>query len=200
MSSAITRCMSNLNETIEVLKSVESKGAFAFVAVTKQDGLKKSRVTKAPTPARFELITVVKAATVSLGNDYQAAVNNRLTKEGKDADFEAQATYCAPVSDNKLVYKHNDRDSFYLRVYPNLCVSFKTVVRRFDAFGVAISDSEWPAIQAEYFKVPSKNENQGLDNPIIVNNYSLENVKYLKRGEILIDDLTAEIVAVTKAA
>lgn len=192
--------MKGLQDKIEILNGVESVGAFAFVAVTVKDGLKKSRTTKAPTPARFAHITTVKACTVSLGNDYQTAVNNRLVKEGKEADFEAQGTYCAPVSENKLVYKHNTRDSFYLRVYPNLCKSFKTVTRRFDAFGVAISDAEWPAIQAEYFALPSKNENQGLDNPILVNNYGLENVKYLKRGEILIDDLTAEIVNVTKAA
>lgn len=190
--------MNTTQNKIQTLNEVESKGAFAFLAVTTKEGLKKSRSTKQPTPARFAFVTTVKAATVSLGNDYQTAVNNRLVKEGKDADFESQGTYCHAVSANKLVYKHNDRDTYYLRVYPNLCASFKTVVLHFDALGVAISDAEWREIQAEYFKLSSTNANQGLDNPVIVNNYGLDNVQYLKRGEILIDEITAEIANVLK--
>jgi hypothetical protein len=192
--------MKNELDKITVLNAIDVRGAFAFVAVTTKDALKKSRVTKLPTPAHLVTITTVKASTVSLGNDYETAVNNRLLKEGKENNFEAQETYCTPVAENKLLYKHKAKDQYYLRIYQGLCASFKTVVRRFDANGLEISDTDWKAIEAEYFTLPSKSENQGLDNAIIVNNYKLENVKYLKRGDVFLDELTQEIVNVTKGA
>jgi len=68
-----------------------------------------------------------------------------------------------------------------------------TVVKRFDANGAEITPEQWEKIQAEYFPLPSKNEHQGLDNPILVNNYSLENVKYLKQGEFVFDVMTPEM-------
>jgi len=185
----------NIKQTIATLNEVEAKGAFGFVAVTSQEALKKSRKTGLPTPAHLATVTCYRACTVSLGNDYQTAVNNRLLAEGKDADFKAKSSYCGPVADNKLVYKHHEADKWYLRVYPNLCKSLKTVVRYFDANGTEITE-QWEALREEFFKLPSTNERQGLENPIKVNNYSLENVKYLKRGEILIDELTLEVVSI----
>mgnify|MGYP006285013411 CR=1 FL=1 len=188
----------NIQEMVEILNAVESTGLFSFVAVTTKDGLKKSRVTKEFTPARFSFVTTVCAKTVSCGNDYQAEVNNRLEKESKVPDFKAKSTYCAPIAPNRLVFKHNERDEYYLRLYPNLCKSLNTTIRRFDADGIEIGDSEWEQIQAEYFPLPSKNEHQGLDAPIIVNNYKLENVKFLKPVEILINELTDEIIKIIK--
>lgn len=186
-----------MKKLIETLNAVESKGAFGFVAVTTQEALKKSRTTKEPTPARYVTMTTYRACTVSLGNDYEAVVNARLIKEDLEPDFQAQATYCMPVAPNRLVYKHKNNDTYYLRVYPNLCHSFKSVIRYFDAEGTELGAERWKEIQAEYFKLPSKNESQGLDNPVLVNNYKLENVKFLKRGEIILDELTTEIIKIT---
>lgn len=184
-----------MKKLIKTLNDIESTGIFAFVAVTTQDALKKSRVSKLPTPINLQTITKYTACTVSLGNDYENAVNHRLAVEDKQGDFSAGTTYCYPIADNKLVYKHAAKDQYYLRVYRNLCKSFKTIVKYFDADGNEIT-AQWADIQKEYFSMPSKNVGQGLDNAIIVNNYKLENVKYLKRGDILLDELDQEIVAI----
>jgi hypothetical protein len=176
-------------EKIELLNGVEEKGCFGFVAITKLEALKKSRTTKEPTPANLTVITKTLQATVSLGNDYTNAVNNRLDAEGKATEFQAKSTYCHPVAQNKLVYKHNEKESYYLRVYPNLCHSFVTNVRYEDVNGVEIPVEEFKKLQAEYFKLPSTNSNQGLDNAIIVLNYGLEGVKMVKRGDVKLLDL-----------
>jgi hypothetical protein len=184
-----------MKDTIEFLNEVDAKGIFSFVAVTKQDALKKSRLTKLATPWHLETITKYTACTISMGNDYQDLVNKRLESEDKSADFSAGTTYCYPIAANKLVYKHAAKDQYYLRVYRNLCASFRTVVKYIDANGIDIT-AQWHEIQKEYFKLPSDNSNQGIDNVVIVNNYKLENVKFLKRGDILLDNLDSETLKV----
>jgi hypothetical protein len=176
------------------LASLKAQGVFSFVAETTKKALKKSRITKITTPDNLTEIKKVVYNTVSLGNDYQKAVNNRLAKEGKAQNFQSEGTYCEPVSDNKILYKHKEREEYYLRVYPNLCVSFKRVTKYFDKNGVEINKTDWDIIEAEYFPLPSPNEKQGLDNPIIVNNYKIDNVKYLKRGDFIYNELTQELL------
>ena len=178
---------------IEWIKSLECIGCFSFVAVTTKDSLKKSRITGEATPERFKSIITYRYQTISCGNDYEKAVNNRLEKEGSNRDFSAVGTYCVPVGSGKILFKHKDKEQYYVRVYPNLCASFKTIVKRLDACGNDITD-QWKAIEAEYFSIHKANDNQGLDNPIIVNNYKLENVKYLKRGEFELNELTGGIL------
>ena len=186
---------SNQREILSTLAEVTEKGIFSFVAVTKKEALKKSRITREPTPEHLSSITVVRACTVSLGHDYEALVNNRLAKEGKEGDFSSSGSYCSPYTRNRLVFKHHEKDTFYLRVYPNIARSFKTIVRYYDANGWEIPVEEFKELEAEYFAIKGKNENQGLDDTVLVNNYKLENVKYLKRGDILVDELDAEILS-----
>jgi len=180
---------------IENLINLTTQGLFSFVGVTTKKALKKSRVTKNPTPENLIEITVMTYATVSLGNNYQNSVNNRRVKEENTPDFQAKGTYCLPMGDNLILFKHKEKEQVYLRVYPDLCCSFKTVVKRFDKNGVEILDSQWKQIEAEYFELKSSNkEHQGVEKEIKVNNYKIENVKYLKRGDFVINELTDEII------
>jgi hypothetical protein len=186
---------SNQREMINTLAEVADKGIFSFVAVTTKDALKKSRYTKEPTPENLETITVVRACTVSLGHDYETLVNSRLVKEGKDAEFAAGGSYCFPYTSNRLVFKHHEKDAFYLRVYPNIARSFKSIVRYYDANGTEIPAEEFKCLEKEYFAIKGKGDSsQGLDDAVLVNNYKLENVKYLKRGDIIIDELDMDII------
>lgn len=189
-----TSMASNQREMINNLAEITDKGIFSFVAVTTKEALKKSRITKEPTPGNLATITVVRACTVSLGHDYESLVNRRLEKEGKDTDFSSSGSYCFPYTSNRLVFKHHEKDTYYLRVYPNIARSFKTIVRYYDANNVEISPEVFKELEKEYFAVKGKNENQGLDDIVLVNNYKLENVKFLKRGEILLDRLTFDII------
>ena len=188
---------------IESLQKIKGVGDFQLVAETEKVALKKSRVTKAPTPSRYEKITKVTMATVSLGNDYEKAVNKRLEDEGKATDFKAGSTYCVPLKaidgmfktfvDNllkkigltftdklsKIIYRHKEKDQYYVRVYPNLAKEYKVNNVYFDADGVELSQDEFKAIEAEYLPLHGDSKQGGLENKIIVNNYKLENILYL---------------------
>lgn len=176
-------------EKIDSLITLENSGAFSFGAITEKKALKKSRVTKEPTPEKYARVYKIILATVSLGNDYQKSVNNRLEKEGKKTDFESQGTYTESFKNSKIVLKHKEKDLYYVRVYPNLCHSFNTRKEYFNSMGNHISYAEFKELEKEYFSLPSANKSQGLDNQIIVNNYKIENVKWVKRGDFKIQEI-----------
>jgi len=141
---------------VEALRKIKGIGDFQIVAETEQVALKKSRVTKVPTPSKYEKITKIKLATVSLGNDYEKEVNARLIKEGKDDNFKSQGTYCVPLTRlegglkalaerllntiglsmgdklSKVIYKHKEKDQLYVRVYPT--------ERLLNTFGLSMGD------------------------------------------------------------
>lgn len=174
---------------INDLVTFEKSGIFSFGAITQKTALKKSRLTKEVTPNNLQTIYKLAFMSVSLGNDYQQAVNNRLEQEGKTANFKSKSTYTEPFEDSKIVLKHKHKEQFYLRVYPNLCTSFWTRKEYFDAEGNHIPYKKWKRIEREYFSLPSENKSQNLDNEIIVNNYKIENVKWVKRGSIRIEKI-----------
>jgi len=184
--------MMTQQEVLAEIYGLDIKGIFSFEALTPVKALKKSRLTKVATPANVEQAQKFIMTTVSLGNNYEAAVNNRLVKEGKEADFQADRTYCLPVNSSLILYKHKDREQFYLRVYPNLCHAFKYEVYVIDGDGRRHSPSEFQDLYAEF--LPPKREeedeemsHQGLANPVMVRNYKVENIIRLKRGEFEIN-------------
>ena len=164
-------------------------GIFSIGTKTVKESLKKSRLTKEVTPDNLKVVYKLMFATVSLGNNYSDSVNNRLAKEGKAQTFSAQDTYTVPYKGSNIVLEHKTKSQKYLRVYPNLCMSFHTRKEYFDAEGKNISYQDWKEIEKEYFSLPSKNKSQNLDDEIIVNNYKLENVIWLKRGSIKIEEI-----------
>jgi len=197
---------------IEGLQSIRGIGDFQIIANTTKEALKKSGVTKEPTPDNLKEITKVAFITVSLGDNYTKAVNEQRHLEGLKTDFKAKATYCSPLSQinndiiraflkkiginltdksSEVIYKHNDRDQYYLRVYPSLAREYNVTSVFFDANGEVISN--WKEIEKEYYKLPQKNKSQGVEKAIIVNNYKLENVLYLADKDTqVINELTEE--------
>ena len=202
---------------IEAMRKIKGVGDFQLIAETTKEALKKSRMTKLPTPNNLIFITKVTLTTVSLGNDYESGINERLEKEGKEGDFKAQATYCTPltrievglkgwanmvlgkmgltVSDklSKVIYKHNSKDQLYVRVYPNLAKSYSSNSVYFDADGASLSEEQFKVIELEYLPLRGEANQGGLEDKIIVNNYKIENVLYLGDDEKNpINELTAE--------
>jgi hypothetical protein len=165
---------------IEALRKIKGIGDFQIVAETEQVALKKSRVTKVPTPSKYEKITKIKLATVSLGNDYEKEVNARLIKEGKDDNFKSQGTYCVPLTRlegelkalaerllntfglsmgdklSKVIYKHKEKDQLYVRVYPNLAKAYESNSVYFDSEGNQLSKDEYEKIKEEYLSLDKK--------------------------------------------
>ena len=204
---------------VETLQKVKDEGDFQFVAETTKEALKKSRVTKEPTPERFQKVSKLLVATVRLGSDYEKEVNKKLESEGKETDFKAKGTYTVPLETldeglkksikglleklgikltpktSKIIYKHAEKEQLYVRVYPTLAKNFESNSKYFDAFGAEISHEEWKKIEQEYFTLPSANKSQGLskENTIIVNNYKLEGILYLGSGDkSAINELTSD--------
>lgn len=199
---------------IETLQKLKGPADFILVAETTQEANKKSRVTKIVTPANLETITKFKLAKVRMGEDYEDSVNAQREKEGLSPDFKAGSTYCIPLNMidtgvkafisgmlakigiqfipifSRIIFKHKEHEQYYVRVYPNLCKEFLSESLFFDKDGNDITE-KWSSIQAEYFKVPPKDSGrQGTEKSTLVNNYKLENVKYL--GEGIINELTED--------
>ena len=210
---------------VENLQKIKGVGDFQLVAETEKVALKKSRKTKTPTPERFSKITKVTLATVSLGNDYENEVNKQLAEEGKEDNFKAQGTYCFPLtrietglrafaegllnkiglsfSDklSKIIFKHNEREQLYLRVYPSLAKEFLSNSVFFDAEGNQITKEEFKAIEEEFLPLSSSASQGGVEKKIIVNNYKIENILYLGDDEKNpINELTEEKLNLVKVA
>lgn len=211
---------------VDALKGLNVKGVFSFVAETKQEALVKSRfytcpkgcsfnastticpVCKSPlekkaTPAKYDYITKITYTTVSLGHNYQELVNRHRVKENKTPDFVAQGTYC--ISENNILFEYNGNNAAligrkYLRVYPKLCQSFVTKTIYLDGDGSPMSAEQYKAWAEEFGKSWSPNKSQGLDEPIEVRNYIIDNVKYLKRGDNeIVNDITKELLSKFKS-
>jgi len=192
---------------IEELRKIKGIGDFELVAETEKVALKKSRITKQQTPKRFEKISKITLATVSMDNDYEKEVNNRLLKEGKEDSFKSQGTYCIPLSRietgfkafvegilsklginisdkfSKVLFKHKEKDQLYVRVYPNLAKVYQSNSVYFDADGKQLTKEEFKEIEKEYLPLRSEAAQGGLEDKIIVNNYKLENIIYLGNAE-----------------
>jgi hypothetical protein len=209
--------VSRKDQIIKELAALDQKGIFSFVALTEKKALVKSRIAeiigynidkdgvktpvygKINTPVNLTTVRKLMYATVSLGNNYQQAVNNRLKKEGKEADFKTQETYTEPVSENGILLKHKEKDQYYLRVYPNLCHSFTTVKKYFDVNDNEISEEEFKELEKKYFPLPGGGTKQGLEDTILVNNYKIENLLWLKRGDFVITDLSEYMIKLLKS-
>ena len=186
----------------KTLVDYDGSGLFGFVAKVEAASLQKSRVTGVATPQEWDKIIKVIKTVVGAGIEYKKAINVRKEKEGSTPNFTPKETYCVPISENLLVYKHKENEQMYLRVYPNLCGTYKSNVWYFKTNGTQITLEQYKEWLAEYgkdfTKTVKKNESQGLDKPLEVKNYKLENILWLKRGEILIDELTPEIKGLIK--
>lgn len=200
---------------IETLQKLKGEADFVLVAETIQEANVKSRITKLSTPANLEVVTKFTMAKVRLGANYSDAVNKQREAEGLTPDFVAGPTYaeslnrletglkalCIGVVEkvfgftlkpalSQFVYRHKVKEQMYLRVYPNLCLEYVSESLFFDKEGNDIT-AQWKDLQAEYFKMPSKSSGkQGTEKTVLVNNYKIENVKYL--GDGIINELTEE--------
>ena len=205
---------------LENLRKIKGTGDFEIIAQTEKKALKKSRLTGITTPENLAVITKVTLATVSLGNDYEKAVNESLKKEGKEANFERkEGGYCIPLSAiecglfeivekvlhklgisrkdrlSKVIYKHKEKDQFYVRVYPNLAKSYTSYSIYFDVGGNEIKPQEFEEIEKEYLTIKKEGTRQGLDEEVEVRNYKLENIIYLGSDKtVFINELDEELL------
>lgn len=180
----------------EILKLTE-KGIYAAITITDLKALKKSRLTKEPTPERFQNIKKYTYQIINLGHTYEDLVNNRLQKEGKANDFEAGKTYVEKYQDSLCVYQHSTKEQLYLRAFILLADRAKIKTVYVDGNGDVISKEEMEDIYAHYLGKKSEKTGQGgLEDQVEIRNFKLENVLYLKRkdNEIISNALTQDVL------
>jgi hypothetical protein len=171
----------NTKDFTESLKDTILKvsPAASFVTITSikelvpgKDTTKKSRATGLPLQ-----YTIVKKSTKhgGCGNEYEQAVNNRLTKEGKQADFTKQERTWGDRVGNSPIITYKGK--FYLE-YNNTNYNWaKNKTEYFYLINgelVALTEGQTDDLKANFLPVKSNSNNQGTDKPIIINTIALD--------------------------
>lgn len=180
----------SLEAKIEKILSCEQIGQFSAIAITEKKALKKSRITKTPTPDLISVLKKVQTFSCFLGKNYNYLVNLKRENEGKETDFVALTSYLVPYKNSKILFVHKDNpEKFYIRIYANICGEYSGSSTYLDKNNQKVNFRE---LQKEYFDLPNENSSsrQELDSEVLVFNFKLENIKFLKRGEeILINEI-----------
>ena len=186
----------SLQAKIDRILACEQIGQFSAVAITEKKALKKSRITKEPTPENISVLTKVQTFSCFIGNDYESLVNLKRENEGKENNFESSGSYLVPYKNSKILFIHkDDPERFYIRVYANICGQYAGSSTYLDKNNNKV---DFRKLQQEYFDLPKQEGSirQELDSEVLVFNFKLENIKLLKRGEeIVIDELEGEVKA-----
>ena len=164
-------------EFINAIKNWDSHLFASIVYEVDPKLLKKSRTTKVPNP--FVGIRKLAKLVIGVGNfSYSTGVNNRLEKEGKDANFVAgDLPWGSWMSGSNSLIEH--KGNVYFRAYTNYANN--PIVSKFlDSLGNVVPKETL----SNYLPAESENTNQGLENPVRPININIDNIKYFKCGEI----------------
>lgn len=118
---------------------------------------------------------------VAIGYSYENTVNNRLAREGADAEFQSQkpnGRSWVEGMENILLVSDKDAEQMYLRT---------TMLRNTNSKSVYLIDGrkateEEVEIIKTFLAKSSKPSNQGLSESVIVRDYKLEGVLALTQG------------------
>lgn len=151
--------MKNLtkNELIDLLSKV--KGT-TFVSI------ETTTVPKLKSGNPFSNLKKVSKVSGAIGFNYQNSVNNALTKEDKEKDFEAKPRKWGEKVVGTPLVKHKDK--FYLEM--------KAQNGQSDYFNDQGRVSKEDIKPWEY----AKSSRQGLENEVIVRDFSIDNISRVK--------------------
>ena len=157
-----------VGQVADFLKGIR-QGA-TFIGFTSESE-PKMRKTNNP---YFGKVVKVNTHNAKVNCDYEAGVNRRLDKEGKEPDFVAKGNWHAPLMiDDKytpLAYKVSDPDELYLRYFPE---KSGTPVFVDKETGELVDKAKL----APFMPAPSTYENQGLDSPNEIKVMKLSNIR-----------------------
>lgn len=165
--------MNSKQQVIEVLINDGGSSVFAqMLAEVKQEQLKTGN------PLKNSKVTKEVSYNMLLNANYTNMVNNRLAKEGKEANFEAKKPWFDKVNDGfngSIVCKRSDPSELYLFFACNTAKTLKYYVD-----GIEATETQIELIKR--FKPAKAQTSQGTDEEIIVRTVKLENIKSLKCG------------------
>jgi len=170
------------------MSDTKEKKQIAIVEVTTDELVKALMAIKGPTPATFTAETVLdmrktdnpyykkvmkrQKSNVFINFSYENAVNKALTKEGKDAEFEAQPRKWGQRVPGTPLVLHNGAYYLTARFLNN---EPKVVLLN---EGVEIERD----VVAEFIPEKTSTGNQGLENEIVVRDFSINNIKEIQFG------------------
>jgi hypothetical protein len=163
-----------VNQFVNLVKDADNHTFAGIVTEKTEKTLKKSRATGEPVTDRVTSRTFYNPV---LGLTYQNTVNNRLSREGKEADFVAASLpYGEWYGTGHTIIKH--KDSFQLR----LSIVAADTKKHWFLNGKEVSRKEI----ADILPAPKaySADRQGLDNPVVVNNIKIETITRISfKGE-----------------
>ena len=161
----------SVKQFVEIAKD-RSSHSFAGVETFKEEKtLKKNRVTGEPF---IGIVTSRCTYNPAIGLTYGKTVNNRLEKEGKEKDFKAQELPWGHwVGSGSTIIEH--KGSFYLRLS---LVGANSTRKQWFLNGEPVTRKQIADILPAPKK--SRNEHQGLENPVIVVNVKVKTITRLK--------------------
>ena len=183
---------SDNQELFETLDRIKRHGLGSMALVTEVKVVKRSRLTKEPTPSKYIDLRKVSYMVVSFHHDYEKGVRNRQAKVESDADpFTTQAPRGMHTYSENGVVLQSDRnpDQLYARFYVFTSnVHTKVVYIDTNDMPVEISRDE----MGEYFtgyniggdKPESKKQAAaGIEkkDQVIVRSTKLESVQYFSK-------------------
>ena len=159
---------------VEMAKNKQSH-EFAGVETFKDEKvLKKHRVTGEPVVA---IVTSRATYNPAVGLTYAKTVNNRLKKEGKEKDFQAQELPWGKwVGTGSTIIEHKEK--FYLRLS---LVGANSTKKQWFLNGETVKRSQIADILPAK-KKKNTNDHQGLENPVIVVNVKIDSITRLAMG------------------
>ena len=159
-------------------KLLNTRGAKMAGILTRTEP--RMRKTNNPYAGR---VVKVSNASVTLNFDYEASVNRRLEKEGKEPDFEAKDNWHEAVLNSvggiSPLSRHKTKGDLYLRAMPRTS-NYKYIDK--------VTGEEIPHdVIAPFLQKSSAGQNQGTDDAVKFAVYSLDNVIGIKiDGETLL--------------
>jgi hypothetical protein len=170
------------------MSDIKEKKQIAIVEVTTDELVKALMAVKGPTPATFIAETVLdmrktdnpyykkvlkrQKSNVFINFNYENSVNKALTKEGKEADFEAQPRkWGVRVPGTPLVLHEG---AYYLTAR---FLSNEPKVELIHE-GKEIDRD----VLSQFIPEKKSSGNQGLENEIIVRDFSINNIKEIQFG------------------
>lgn len=172
-----------INDFVTALKntilSITPAASFVKITMFKElvpgkDMTKKSRANQQPLN-----YTVFKMSTIygGCGNEYEQAVNNRLTKEGKIPDFTKQERTWGTRVGNSPIIEHKGKFYFeYNNSNHNWAKNKSMYYTIVNNQLVPLSISQIKNLKRNFLDKPYTPKNQGTDKPVIINTVAIENI------------------------
>lgn len=164
------------NTLVELLATV--KGATFATIITETD----ARLKKTGNP--FGPVRKVSRVNVTLGFQYEAAVNRQREREGSEANFESAPRQWGERLPGSMLVEHKGKLYLETKVERSLSHVFM------DAGGRVLSDAE----VAPFLPARSGSERQETAKEILVRDYSLDSIRSLSmKGEqyVMLQDVPA---------